>query len=77
MKYYGIYYNETGWHLLQSRGFESLKEAERVSKEILSWSNNQSALNIIHESWIECLADWPTPEEQEEARLFTLSLKNQ
>lgn len=75
--YYGIIYSGYGWSLLQRRGFSTPKEAEAVTKEILGWSNDQRPINVIHEMWIDCLQEWPSPQEQEEARIHCLNLKNQ
>ncbi len=75
--YYGIIYNNYGWSLLQSKGFDTPKEAEKVTKEILEWSNDQSPINVVHKMWLDCLQEWPSPQEQEEARIHCLNLKNQ
>lgn len=77
MKYYSIVYNDFGWSLLQSKGFETVKEAKESAVSIMGWSEDKRPLNIIHEMWVSCLQEWPTPEEQEEARIHCLNLKNQ
>lgn len=77
MKYYGIVYYCNRWSLLQSKGFDSVSEAEKVTKDVLSWSNDPAPYNVIHEMWLDSLGEWPTPEEQYEAKLHSANLKNQ
>lgn len=79
MKYYGIVYdnNICAWSLIQPRGYESIKEAQEATKAIMGWSEDQRRTNVVHEMWIECLKDWPSPEEQDEAIRHCLYLKSQ
>lgn len=79
MKYYGIVYTPeiNSWNLVQSKGFASVEEAQNATDSIMSWSDDKRRTNIIHEMWVECLSEWPTPEEQDEASLRILDRKNQ
>lgn len=77
MKYYGICYDGYRWSLVSPKGYESPQEAEKEIKGIMGWSDDQRPINVIHQMWISLLEEWPTPQEQEESRVHSLSLKSQ
>ena len=77
MKFHGIVYSNFRWSLIQTKGYDSASEAEKVTREILSWSNNKNPVNVVHEMWLNSLEEWPTPEEQDQAKVHSANLKNQ